>query len=296
MGWVGIFFFGLGIPVGLFQTFDRRPQIIINESGIWDRTTNQNEVKWEQIIEAYLLDLFDQKFISLVTDDTFVFKKKNHKWAAKINKKIGVQNLNLSLGQLNIDEHQLTDFINKIIGAKKEERTKLIQEYKFKLNTFPKYNFQKIPLYILISIGLLILSLNSFFAFMTIMVVMGIAALIARWHWGSTINSEVRKYAGLAAYFGFANMVLCLMTIETYDYITENVGLKISTTIEDYYVEFDTFPKNLDPIRNEINFNIIQEYFADKILYKVTENDFELHLKTLFNKDKTYNIDTNEWK
>ena len=50
MGWFCMCFFGLGIPVGLFQTFDRRPQIIINENGIWDRTTNQDEVKWEQII------------------------------------------------------------------------------------------------------------------------------------------------------------------------------------------------------------------------------------------------------
>lgn len=70
MGWVCVCFFGLGIPVGLFHTFDRRPQIIISENGIWDRTTNQDEVKWEQIIEAYPLDIFEQKFISIVTDDT----------------------------------------------------------------------------------------------------------------------------------------------------------------------------------------------------------------------------------
>jgi hypothetical protein len=57
MSWLCICFFGLGIPVGLFQTFDRRPQIIITENGIWDRTTNQDEVKWEQIIEAYPLDI-----------------------------------------------------------------------------------------------------------------------------------------------------------------------------------------------------------------------------------------------
>ena len=113
MGWFCMCFFGLGIPVGLFQTFDRRPQIIINENGIWDRTTNQDEVKWEQIIEAHLLDIFEQKFISLVTDDTYVFKKNPYKWAEKINKEIGAQNLNLHLGQINIDELELTNFINR---------------------------------------------------------------------------------------------------------------------------------------------------------------------------------------
>lgn len=75
MGWVSTCFFGLGIPIGLFQTFDRRPQIIISEKGIWDRTTNQDEVKWEQIIETYPLDIFEQKFISIVTNETFIFKK-----------------------------------------------------------------------------------------------------------------------------------------------------------------------------------------------------------------------------
>ena len=42
-GWLITLFFGLGIPVGLSQLFDRRPQIIINENGIWDRTKNQGD-------------------------------------------------------------------------------------------------------------------------------------------------------------------------------------------------------------------------------------------------------------
>lgn len=63
LGWIGTCFFGLGIPVGLFQTFDKRPQIVITENGILDRTTNQVKVKWEQIIEAYPLDIHGQNFI-----------------------------------------------------------------------------------------------------------------------------------------------------------------------------------------------------------------------------------------
>ena len=37
VGWLNICFFGLGLPIGLFHLLDRRPQIIINENGIWDR-------------------------------------------------------------------------------------------------------------------------------------------------------------------------------------------------------------------------------------------------------------------
>lgn len=72
MGWISICFFGLGVPIGLFQAFDKRPQIIISKNGVWDRTTKEAQVKWEQIIKAYPIDIFGQKFISIVTDDTFI--------------------------------------------------------------------------------------------------------------------------------------------------------------------------------------------------------------------------------
>lgn len=130
MGWIGTAFFGLGVPVGLFHSFDRRPQIIISETGVWDRTTNQELVKWEQILEAYPLDIFKQKFISLVTDETYVFTKKPYKWASNINKIVGAQNLNLHLGQIHCDEIELTNFINRLSKESVEERRKLIKTFK----------------------------------------------------------------------------------------------------------------------------------------------------------------------
>ena len=129
MGWIGTSFFGLGTLIGTIQTFDRRPQIIISKNGIWDRTTNQDEIKWEQIIEAYPLEIFSQKFISIVADKTFVFKKKQYKWAAKINKKVGAQQLNLNIGQINIDVNKLTELINDLSKVNKEDRKILIQSF-----------------------------------------------------------------------------------------------------------------------------------------------------------------------
>ena len=134
MGWIGACFFGLGIPVGLFQTFDRRPQIIITENGIWDRTTKQDEIKWEQIKGAYALNIYNQKFISLVLDDTFVMKKNLYKWAARINEAIGAQKVNLSVSQLKIDEHEMTDFITEMVTVQKGHRQNIIRYY-FKNST-----------------------------------------------------------------------------------------------------------------------------------------------------------------
>lgn len=129
MGWICTCFFGLGIPIGLFQTFDRRPQIIISENGIWDRTTKQDEIKWEQIKGAYPVNIYRQKFVSLVIDDSFVIKKNLYKWAARLNEEIGAQKVNLLVSQLKIDEHKMSDFVNEIISTEKTKRYNVIKKY-----------------------------------------------------------------------------------------------------------------------------------------------------------------------
>ena len=129
VGWLCICFFGLGIPIGFFQVFDRRPQIIINENGIWDRTTKQNEINWEQIESAYPLDIHGQKFVCLVLYDTFEMKKSLYKWAVKLNEDIGAQKVNLLMSQLRIDEHEMTKFIEAIITTEKQNRQTIIKKY-----------------------------------------------------------------------------------------------------------------------------------------------------------------------
>ena len=129
MAWLCTCFFGLGIPVGLFQTFDRRTQIIITENGIWDRTTKQDEIKWEQIKSAYPLDIYKQKFVCLVLDDTFEIRKKLYKWVAKINEDMGAQKVNLLISQLKTDEHTMTKFIKAMIKTEKQNRPTVIKKY-----------------------------------------------------------------------------------------------------------------------------------------------------------------------
>ena len=296
MGWIGTCFFGLGIPIGIIQLFDRRPQIIINENGIWDRTTKQDQIKWEQIVNAYPLDIFDQKFISIVSDDSFIFKKKPYKWAAKLNKEIGAQNLNLHLGQTNIDENKLIELIQKLAKAEKKDRRKIIHSFKISKGGFFLSSFLKILLYISISITLLILSLTGITAFMTIMIIMGLGAITARWYWGSTEKSVIRKYAGIITWFGLVNMVLFLATLKTYDYVSENVGLKLSTKIELFKKQNVSYPADLSSIKESANLNLIEKIFFNRVRYKVSEDDYELRTINLLNKERTYDQDTEEWE
>ena len=127
MGWLSICFFGLGIPVGIFHLFDRRPQIIINESGIWDRTTNQDLIKWEIIQKAYPININGQKFVSLVLDQSFEIKVKQYKWATWLSKVVGAQKVNLHLGQIKFDPNKMTDLIMKMIQSDKTDREKIIK-------------------------------------------------------------------------------------------------------------------------------------------------------------------------
>lgn len=293
MGWICTCFFGLGFPVGLFQTLDRRPQIIITQNGIWDRTTNQDEVKWEQIIEAYPLDIFEQKFISLVTDNSFVFKNKPYKWAAKINEKIGAQNLNLHLGQINIDEIELTNFINRLSKESLEERKKLISAFKVKRTNFSVSDLQKILVYVLISVTLLILTLSSYVAFLIIMGVMGISAFTARWR---PDNLTIRKYAGIATWLGVINMILWFWAITIYDNLTEDVGEQLAIEIEAFKTQNTTFPTDIKSITENLDLNLFERYFANKIEYRTIENDYELETNMLFGKQRKYDKNQSEWK
>jgi hypothetical protein len=293
MSWLCICFFGLGIPIGLFQTFDKRPQIIISENGIWDRTTNQDEVKWEQIIEAYPLEIHGQKFISLVTDETFVFKKKIYKWAEKINREIGAQNLNLHLSQINIDEIELTNFLNRLCEENIEKRRKLIKTFKIKSADFSISYFQKILVYILVSVALLLLSLSSFVAYMTIMIMMGISAIIARWR---SDNLTLRRYAETATWLGLINIVLCFGIIKVYDNITEDVAEQVAIEIEEFQSQNATFPTDIKLINEKLELNFIERYFANQIDYKTLNNDYELEANMLFGKRRKYDKNNSEWK
>ncbi|MBL6446846.1 hypothetical protein JMN32_11020 [Fulvivirga sp. 29W222] len=130
VGWVSVCFFGLGYPIGVFHLFDRRPQIIINEIGIYDRTTNQDSINWEIIQNAYMTNVHGQKFICLQVDESYEPSKKKGKWHknfAQLNKSLGFQEINISLGQIKIDETRLMDFINAMACVDKTERVKKIK-------------------------------------------------------------------------------------------------------------------------------------------------------------------------
>jgi hypothetical protein len=133
--WFGLFLFGIGFIIGMFNVLDRRPQIILNKVGIWDRAIREDVIKWEYIEDAYETDFQKQVFISIVTNNGFIKKKKTYSWASWINKKVGAQDLNLILTYINVDIEKLITLINILKIEPLEKREELIEMYRYRITS-----------------------------------------------------------------------------------------------------------------------------------------------------------------
>lgn len=129
IAWLCLCFFVLGIPVSLFHFFDRRPQIIINDIGIFDRMAYTDFINWNLIEDAYLVNVHNQKFICLTIDNAAINLIKNKKYM-KLSKQMGFQEINLSLGQIKIDEIKFMDFILTMSKANITDKQFLIDNFR----------------------------------------------------------------------------------------------------------------------------------------------------------------------
>lgn len=122
--WLSLCFFGSAVPLAVFMLLDKRPQIIINETGIFDRTAHKSFINWHLIADTYPVQVYGQKFICLVLRDEAIplLKKK-----AKLNKLLGFQEINISLGQLkNVDEFKFAALIRQMAAAEPAEQQILL--------------------------------------------------------------------------------------------------------------------------------------------------------------------------
>ena len=295
VGWLCVSFFGLGIPLGIFVLFDRRPQIIINESGIFDRTLKQGEIKWEQILEAYPIDVYNQKFIAIVVDETFEFKKRQYKWAQKLNELVGAQKLNINLSQIKIDEIKLSELINKIINSEKGQRQNHIRIFSSNQKIISNFEIQNYLIYFIILIIMISGSLSNLTAFMAIMILMGVSAVIVKWYQGTNNKPTLYKYARITTFLGFINLVALLLIFKIYDFTSNKIGVEINNEIVTYKTKIGKYPNNIKDIREKLNLNLFQNFIADKIQYEKNENEYKLKLETLNHNQKEFNAELSEW-
>jgi hypothetical protein len=144
LDWFFLCFFGLGIAIGLFNLFDRRPEIILNEKGIFDRISygvfnkdpNRGFVEWKSISDAWIqtyqqrspqgIPTSKQKYICIKLDDKAAAKIKKNKFSIMLGlgdyiiplmnlKKFDEQKfLSLIKEMRNLDVHQKEDMLKSL--------------------------------------------------------------------------------------------------------------------------------------------------------------------------------------
>jgi hypothetical protein len=129
--WFSILFFGLGYPLGIYQLFNRKPQLTLNEIGIFAPAIHHDFINWEIIRDAYVAEVYRQQFICLVLDEQFEPSKRKGKLRqhlADLNKELGFQELNIPLTSLAVDAVKLATFILVVQAAAMPEREFLFKQ------------------------------------------------------------------------------------------------------------------------------------------------------------------------
>lgn len=128
-GWFCSGFFSLGIIVGVINLLDRKPQIIINETGIFDRSAYKDFINWDIIDHAYWNISYKQAFVCLIIKDEFKHLIEGNEKLRELSKAMGYEEINIDLGPVrNIDHEKLTGLIVNLASAKPAERGYLINK------------------------------------------------------------------------------------------------------------------------------------------------------------------------
>lgn len=131
VAWAGIGFFSLGFPVGIYQLLDRKPQIIVNEFGVFDRHSHHEFINWEIIQDVYVATVHNHSIICLVVDEAFEpsrRKSRLEQGVARVNKEMGFQELNIALGFVSVDAMRFAEFILAMRNAERPVREELVQQ------------------------------------------------------------------------------------------------------------------------------------------------------------------------
>jgi hypothetical protein len=128
--WAALLFFGLGYIAGFYQIFDKSVQVIITKDSIYDKTLKIAPIPWGKIVEANLINTSGQEFISLRLEENYnplSTKSKTAKTIGKLNKMMGFEELNISLGPLKVNSIIMLGLVLEMPTLNTEEREALIQ-------------------------------------------------------------------------------------------------------------------------------------------------------------------------
>lgn len=122
-GWSSIVFFGGCAAVFATQLIDARPRIVVNESGVFDRSLRVGVIPWREILGADVREVAQNRFIALRLRDPQKFTARLgavHRRLAETNTALGFEPLNLNLSAVDADPYALSELIAKEAERRRE--------------------------------------------------------------------------------------------------------------------------------------------------------------------------------
>jgi hypothetical protein len=129
LAWCGICLFGAGIPFWLINLFDRRPQIVIHEDGILDRSGYTDYIPWHVVRRAYIVEVNLNKVLFLVVDKEYLPARKKKlftRFSARMNKTQGGQELLINVLTVSVNVKKLMHFLVEMPDLTPEVRRERI--------------------------------------------------------------------------------------------------------------------------------------------------------------------------
>lgn len=116
IGWMSILFFGAGVPLFVKQLLDARPRVILDESGVFDRTLGVGTIPWDEITGAYVKAIHGNAFVCLEMhrpDHWLQSAFAAQRALVAANVKLGFQPLNINLSGTAVDPVLVLDIVLK---------------------------------------------------------------------------------------------------------------------------------------------------------------------------------------
>lgn len=116
IGWLSTAFFAACGVVGIQMLFDSRPRLIIDRTGVYDRTIGVGKIPWSEITNAYLKSIDGNDFICLQLRNPNIYQQQlspTKKFLTKANEALGFTPISLNLSGTNADSYQILELILK---------------------------------------------------------------------------------------------------------------------------------------------------------------------------------------
>ena len=84
--------------------------------------------------------------------------------------------------------------------------------------------------------------------------------------------------------------------MNVHDKIATDVAQQIVFEIDYFKEENGTFPNDLDSIKEDLELNLLERHFANKIEYKVYKTGYRLMARMIFGKIHKFNPYNNTWE